>query len=147
MTTLERPVGVRTHVTASPSGPASPAPARPVGRHGRLVMGLAWIVTITTLEIITPAADPAAAIDPITMLLTLGLLGALLASLSGLATNHWSGFLASVVGGAVLAGGTAYCFAIGHSGGVLATQGVFGLALMGLGGRYLASAIGDGATD
>ncbi len=136
MTTLDR--RVRTEQPPRVEPPSAPRePTRFAGLNPSFVTGVAWLGTIFGLEMMAPPADPAAPMDAITVLLSLALLGALVVSLAGILSGRWWGFMGTVVGGAVLAGGTAFCFAIGHTGWALATQGMLGMVLMGLGGRYL----------
>lgn len=108
--------------------PASPAP-KLVAPFALVAAAAAWLAFLGLALAVQPAIDPDAPANLTAELLSLGLFAAMFASIAGLASRARFGLMATAVGGAFLLGTAIACFADGHTGGWVFTQGLAGIGL------------------
>ena len=123
MATMLKPSATATRPPGVPRALTESGWILPIGNAA------AWVVFLWIATAVQPAADPAAAIDFTSAVLSLALVSALYGSVFGLVTRSRWAYTTTAIGGLTIIGGAVWCFATGHTGAWIVVQGLAGAGL------------------
>ncbi len=90
---------------------------------------MAWVTFVGIALAVQPAVDPETPVDPIGLLVSLVLWSAMFAAVFGLFARVSWGYAATAVGGVAVVAAAVSCFAAGHTGAWVLSQGLAGAGL------------------